>query len=161
MLQDQQCRHHNICNKHYICTPKTDLLIEPIDDEMPDIISTETPNTKTTISMAVIIAIPFFKSQRICLFTNCGGKVLRTDGGVGKCSTCNMPQWIDMCKQQCSASIWSKFKIHLFADGQTLAQIAETPLEEVKEHILLNANSFSLSYNDRMTITSISHWTQH
>ena len=166
-LQLLQCYKLNnvtvksFANKHYLYTPKTDSLIEPIDDDMPEVtssITTAKPST-TTISTAIIISIPFFRSQRTCLSTNCCGEVLHTHGKIGRCSTCNMPQQIDMCKQQCSAKLHiasESGKMHLFANGQILAQIAEIPLKDVTEDILLNANSFTLSYNDRMTIISVS-----
>ena len=70
-----------------------------------------------------------------------------------------MAQRVDMCKQQTSAKLQissGTTKIHLFAYGQTLSHIAEIPLESVTEDALLNANPFTASYNNRMTIVKVS-----
>ena len=71
-----------------------------------------------------------------------------------------MAQRLDMCKHQLSAKlpiISGKTKVQLFAYQQILTQITELPPEMITEDALLNTETFTVSYNNRMVITSISN----
>ena len=78
---------------------------------------------------------------------NYDGDVQVSHGKVGRCSQCNMAQCVDQCRPQAySAKLHIKSpsakNLYLFANGQTLTQITELPLEMVTEEALLSSDPF-------------------
>lgn len=153
---------NTFANKNYIYTSRDNAVIQPTDHELSDIAS-ETfyypQSTTTTLSNAMIIAIPSFISQKLCLTPSCDGHIIPESSKIGRCSICKMAQRLNMCKHQLSAKLQilsGTTKVQLFAYQQILTKMTELPPEMITEDALLNTETFTVSYNNRMIITSVS-----
>ena len=150
----------------YLSMPREGSEIISIEDigEVEDFIDTlEEQQQRRTLHDAQIIAVPYLDSYKGCI--HCKARVEPISPLLGRCSKdgCLMSQRYDFCVKQCSAKLMMQhgrdkdvFTLHAF--GNILSQLADPATgEEITAEELLHSSKLStVTYNDKMIVTSFS-----
>ena len=159
---------HKFCNV-FVCEyaglkslsfPKEDGNIEKIDD-IKEVTTDESDLTKsidTDVTNAIISGIKHFSSYKSC--SSCKGKMSLegTNNKFVRCSKCSMIQKAEEAVDMYSATVEVKDttsgqKLELYAFKEHLSTIANS--SEFTDFDLLEADTFSLSFNAKYMITRV------